>query len=159
MCSLAPYIRRYIHGQRVIFPERIYGANDALEEVPNSMEVLDFSLAAVLSAKGIPIPMSASPPSSSQSKPGTLMPSSTIHAGEVPIFEGDVETHLPCVSYKRDLKQTYAAYMIHADGIVGVNVCSHPPLLCYSAPRKPRLAYGFHCSISRYRLQSVDLCL
>ncbi|KAF8190061.1 hypothetical protein BJ912DRAFT_353375 [Pholiota molesta] len=113
---------RYIHGQRVIFPERIYGANDALEEVPNSMEVLDFSLAAVLSAKGIPIPMSASPPSSSQSKPGTLMPSSTIHAGEVPIFEGDVETHLPCVSYKRDLKQTYAAYMIHADGIVGVNM-------------------------------------
>ncbi|KAF8190083.1 hypothetical protein BJ912DRAFT_353933 [Pholiota molesta] len=113
---------RYIHGQRVVLPALTDGANGKLEEVPNSVEVLNFSLAAVLSAKGVLIPTSPLLPSSARDKPGTLSSSSTIYAGEVPFLRKDVETHLPYVSYKRDLKQTHAEYMIHADGIVGVNM-------------------------------------
>jgi hypothetical protein len=114
------------------------------------VEVLNFSLAAVLSAKGVLIPTSPLLPSSARDKLGTLSTSSTIYAGEVPFLRNEVETHLPYVSYKRDLKQTHAEYMIHADGIVGVNVRSDSSLLCCSAQRRPRLPLGLWISFLHF---------
>jgi hypothetical protein len=84
--------------------------------------IFDFSLAAVLSAKGA-LPMQ--PPSSSSvpmGKPGTLLPPSVIRAETVPIFLADVETYLPCVMSTLDFKKIYPTYMIYADGIVGIHV-------------------------------------
>lgn len=90
------------------------------ERPPNTIEVLDFSLAAVLSAKDVS-PMS---PLLEKCKLSTLVTSSTIHAGQLPIFKHDVETHLPYVSTEWNLKQPYSVYMIYEGGIIGVDVRS-----------------------------------
>jgi hypothetical protein len=52
------------------------------------------------------------------------VPSSIIRTKDFPFFLNDVETHLPCVITTLALKQPYDAYMIHAHGIIGVNVRS-----------------------------------
>jgi hypothetical protein len=86
------------------------------------VDVLDFSLAAVLSAKGV-LPKHRAAPSPKE-KPRTPLPSSIISIGDVPFFVDDVETYLPCVISKLDFKQVHEAYMIHDDGIIGLNVRS-----------------------------------
>ncbi|KAF8171485.1 hypothetical protein BJ912DRAFT_119968 [Pholiota molesta] len=107
--------KRYIHGQRAIYSE---GEIDGLYR--RSVTIADFSLAAVLFAKGM-LDMPSPAPSSKGKPPGTLLLSSTIRTGDVPIFLDDVETHLPCVASILDLKQTNEFYMIYADGFVGAN--------------------------------------
>ncbi|KAF8168775.1 hypothetical protein BJ912DRAFT_196465 [Pholiota molesta] len=119
---------RYIHGQRVVWTRP---STDAIElnpeSPPNTMEVLDFSLAAVFSAKN-DVPLS---PLLEKGKRGTLVASSTIHAAvssmihaeQPPLLKHDVVTHLPCVSTELILKQAYSMYMIYEHGIVGVDVC------------------------------------
>jgi hypothetical protein len=105
---------RYVYGQRAIWTRASGTAGGSHPEKPaNTIEVLDFSLAAVLSAKD-----------AEKGKRGTLVAASTIHVGEPPIFRHDVETCLPCVSTVWNLKREYALYMIYADGIVGVDVRS-----------------------------------
>jgi hypothetical protein len=112
---------RYVYGQRAIWTRPLM---DAVElhpgRPPNTIEVLDFSLAAVLSAKDV-FPVSSL---SEKGKHGTLVAPSTIHVGQLPIFKHDVETHLPYVSTEWNLKKEYALYMIYADGIIGVDVRS-----------------------------------
>jgi hypothetical protein len=103
-----------------------------LDLVPtyNSVEVLDFSLAAVLSAGGV-LPM---PPSSSEGNfPGKLLSSSKLDTSQCPLFADDVETRLPCVSCTANLDRRYAKFMIYADGVVGLNVrlSFPPPGSCY----------------------------
>jgi hypothetical protein len=92
------------------------------------VEILDFSFAAVQTAKG----MLSMPFPTPKGKPGTLVPSSIIRENDVPFFRADVETHLPCVITTLDLKQPYDAYMIHADGVIGVNVRSRSICLYFS---------------------------
>jgi hypothetical protein len=120
-------VYRYIHGQRVVWTRP---STDAIElnpeSPPNTIEVLDFSLAAVFSVKN-DVPLS---PLLEKGKRGTLVASSTIHAavssmihaGQPPLFKHDVVTHLPCVSTELILKQAYLMYMIYEHGIVGVDV-------------------------------------
>lgn len=60
----------------------------------------------------------------STGKPGKLLLSNIIRTTDVPFFLDDVKTYLPCVISTLDLMHVYDAYMIHADGIVGVNVRS-----------------------------------
>ncbi|KAF8166403.1 hypothetical protein BJ912DRAFT_1067939 [Pholiota molesta] len=96
------HLLKYVYGQRAIWTRA--------STAPNTIEVLDFSLAAVLSAKDV-----------EKGKRGTLVAASTIHVGQPPIFKHDVETCLPCVSTVWNLKREYALYMIYADGIVGVD--------------------------------------
>lgn len=79
----------------------------------SSFELFDFSLAAVLSAQGV-YPMT--------SCRGALMPSSMIRTSELPLFQHDLVTHLPCISLKLDLEQQYSTCMIYEEGIVGVIV-------------------------------------
>jgi hypothetical protein len=106
-----PFACRYVHGQRVVFPGRNIGVYGL------SLYIFDFSLAAVLFAKG----MSSS---FTNGEPGTLLAPSTISAETVPLFLEDVTTHLPCVLSRRDFEQIYETYMIYADGIVGIDVRS-----------------------------------
>lgn len=118
---LMPFvICRYVHGQRVLWPSTPghFGTRD--ETAPSIVEVLDFSLAAVLSAQEI------SPTSAffEKHKSGTLITSSTIRTEQLSVFKDDVETHLPYVSTQWNLKQAYSGCMIHEDGIIGVNVRS-----------------------------------
>ncbi|KAF8204523.1 hypothetical protein BJ912DRAFT_919158 [Pholiota molesta] len=92
----------YVYGQRAIW---LHSSTDAVgahpERPPNTIELVDFSLAVCNSS--------------------TLVPSSTIQLGQTPIFEDVVETHLPCVSTEWNLKQAYPLYMIYEDGIIGVD--------------------------------------
>jgi hypothetical protein len=129
---LPPYVPRYIHGQRAIYSE---GEIDGLYR--RSVTIADFSLAAVLFAKGM-LDMPSPAPSSKGKPPGTLLLSSTIRTGDVPIFLDDVETHLPCVASILDLKQTNEFYMIYADGFVGANV---RPRVGFAYENRPRSKY------------------
>ncbi|KAF8192058.1 hypothetical protein BJ912DRAFT_924971 [Pholiota molesta] len=106
--------KRYIHGQRAIFPE------GEIEGLYRSVRIVDFSLAAVLFAKGM-LDMPSYASSSKRKPPGKLLLSSTIRTEDVPIFLDDVETHLPCVTSILNLKQTNEFYMIYADGFVGAD--------------------------------------
>ncbi|KAF8196165.1 hypothetical protein BJ912DRAFT_128798 [Pholiota molesta] len=101
---------RCVHGQRVVQLPRI------TEREPGSapfVKVLDFSRAAVLAAQGI-LPQ---PPSSPTNPPGVLAASSIVRH---PYFQGDVETHLPCVSWTRELTKEYNDFLINEDCIIGV---------------------------------------
>ncbi|KAF8192046.1 hypothetical protein BJ912DRAFT_1041417 [Pholiota molesta] len=107
-----PHWRRCVYGQRAVL-------TDYTTELPHAVELFDFSLAAVLSAKGI---LDAPSPAAAEGHPGRLLSSSTIRAEEdVPLFLDDVKTHLPCVQSTLDLKEISIAYMLYADGIIGVN--------------------------------------
>jgi hypothetical protein len=119
-CSIPPRMDTYVYGQRAIWLQPSTDAVTHPERPPNTIEVVDFSLSAVLSAKDVPL-MS---PLLVRCKSSTLVPSSTIQLGRTPIFEDVVETHLPCVSTEWNLKQAYPLYMIYEDGIIGVDVCS-----------------------------------
>jgi hypothetical protein len=119
--KLYSFVRRYVHGQRCVFPGGIIGDDNPMQCPPSRyVEILDFSSAAVLTAKGMLPALLPTP----KGKPGTLVPSSIIRSEDFPFFLHDVETHLPCVITTLALKQPYDAYMIHADGIVGVKVRS-----------------------------------
>jgi hypothetical protein len=110
---------RCVHGQRVVQLPRI------TEREPGSapfVKVLDFSRAAVLAAQGI-LPR---PPSSPTNSPGVLAASSIVRH---PYFQGDVETHLPCVSWTRELTKEYDDFLINEDCIIGVQVRFHPAFL------------------------------
>jgi hypothetical protein len=89
---------------------------------PNTIEILDFSLAAVSSAKGV----SPIPPLLENGKRSRLVGPSMLVAGRMGIgfFKDDVGTHLPCVSMEWELQREYALYMIYEDGIIGVDVSS-----------------------------------
>ncbi|KAF8169657.1 hypothetical protein BJ912DRAFT_888365 [Pholiota molesta] len=108
--------RRCIYGQRALFAAYT-------TKPPYAVDVFDFSLAAVLSAKGI---LDSPSTAAAKGHPGRLLPSSTIRTEDAPLFLDDVETHLPCVRSTLDLKEIRIAYMLYADGIIGVNV--RPPL-------------------------------
>ncbi|KAF8164077.1 hypothetical protein BJ912DRAFT_1150425 [Pholiota molesta] len=101
---------RCVHGQRVVqFPrttERELGG-------AQSVEVLDFSRAAVLAAQGL-LPQ---PPSSPTHPPGVLAPPSIVRH---PYFQGDVETHLPYVSWTRELPRQYNDFLTNEDCIIGI---------------------------------------
>jgi hypothetical protein len=105
---------RYVYGQRAVWTRP---ATDTIEP-PDTIEVLDFSLAAVLSVKNN-FPLS---PLLENGKCSTLVASSTIHTGQPPFFKHDVVTHLPCVSTEWSLKQAYSMYLIYEYGIIGVDV-------------------------------------
>jgi hypothetical protein len=95
-------LRRYVYGQRAAFACSKTG-----------IDVFDFSLAAVLSAKGcIPAP-SASGASWELSLSTRVGP---LH--ECPFFEDNFSTYLPYVHITRDVKQKYMSVMIYADGLV-----------------------------------------
>jgi hypothetical protein len=120
--------RRYVHGQRVVFTGRNIGEDGQMVWPPRTAAyIFDFSLAAVLSAKGA-LEMPSSFPTG---KPGTLLPPSVICAETVPFFLEDVETYLPCVMSTLEFKVIYPTYMIYADGIVGIHV--RPQLLLLGA--------------------------
>jgi hypothetical protein len=110
------FVCRCIYGQRALFAAYT-------TKPPYAVDVFDFSLAAVLSAKGI---LDAPSTAAAKGHPGRLLPSSTIRTEDAPLFLDDVETHLPCVRSTLDLKEIRIAYMLYADGIIGVNV--RPPL-------------------------------
>ncbi|KAF8192077.1 hypothetical protein BJ912DRAFT_962766 [Pholiota molesta] len=112
----ATRVKRYVHGQRVVFPGRNIGVYGL------SLHIFDFSLAAVLFAKGI------------LGITGTLLAPSTISAETVPLFLEDVTTHLPCVLSRRDFEQIYETYMIYADGIVGIDMEDHRGSLLHIYP-------------------------
>ncbi|KAF8192055.1 hypothetical protein BJ912DRAFT_1142196 [Pholiota molesta] len=110
-------LRRYVHGQRVVFTGKNIGEDGQMVWPPRSAPyIFDFSLAAVLSAKSA-LEMPSSFPTG---KPGTLLPRSVICAETVPFFLEDVETYLPCVMSTLEFKVIYPAYMIYADGMVGI---------------------------------------
>jgi hypothetical protein len=113
-----PYFAcRCVYGQRAVLTDY------TTDSPPHAVDLFDFSLAAVLSAKGI---LDAPSTAAAKGHPGRLLSSSTIRAEEdVPLFLDDVETHLPCVRSTLDLKEICIAYMLYADGIIGVNV--RPP--------------------------------
>ncbi|KAF9486106.1 hypothetical protein BDN70DRAFT_889499 [Pholiota conissans] len=104
---------RDIHGQRVVLPV-FRGSNLRLYPETNSVEILDFSLAAILSV-GHHDPLE-------NDDAGLLLPPTMIKTSEIPLFLDDVETHLPCVSFTTDLDRTYTSFRIHADGFVGTNM-------------------------------------
>ncbi|KAF8168754.1 hypothetical protein BJ912DRAFT_1149565 [Pholiota molesta] len=108
------HLLKYVYGQRAVWtrPE-----TDTIEP-PDTIEVLDFSLAAVLSVKNN-FPLS---PLLENGKCRTLVASSTIHTGQPPFFKHDVVTHLPCVSTEWSLKQAYSMYLIYEYGIIGVDM-------------------------------------
>ncbi|KAF8169646.1 hypothetical protein BJ912DRAFT_1067113 [Pholiota molesta] len=117
-----PNFIRYVHGQRCIFPGGIIGDDNPMQCPPSRyVEILDFSSAAVLTSKGMLPALLPTP----KGKPGTLVPSSIVRSEDFSFFLHDVETHLPCVITTLALKQPYDAYMIHADGIVGVKMNRH----------------------------------
>ncbi|KAF8169636.1 hypothetical protein BJ912DRAFT_999277, partial [Pholiota molesta] len=122
-CNSSRWIR-YIHGQRYVLPASGRNINDDAHMTNPSryVDVLDFSLTAVLSAKGVLTKLRATP--SPNKKPRTPLPSSIISVEDVPFFVDDVETHLPCLISTLDFTQVHEAYMIHDDGIIGLNVRS-----------------------------------
>jgi hypothetical protein len=94
---------RYVHGQRAAFPGRGSSSTD--------IEVFDFSLAAVLSAKGcIPAPSATSWELSSSTRVGPSY--------DCPFFADNFSTYLPYVRITRDVKLQYSDVLIYADGIV-----------------------------------------
>ncbi|KAF8199013.1 hypothetical protein BJ912DRAFT_686105 [Pholiota molesta] len=94
---------RYVHGQRAAFPGRGSSSTD--------IEVFDFSLAAVLSAKGcIPAPSASSWELSSSTRVGPSY--------DCPFFADNFSTYLPYVRITRDVKLQYSDVLIYADGIV-----------------------------------------
>jgi hypothetical protein len=112
---------RYIHGQRVVF---LSGARSS----PTSIEILDFSRAAVISANGhLQMPLALS----GGTGHGKLSLSTSIEAsyGDCPFFLAKIETYLPYVRTTQALAQEYSDLMIYADGLVGVLVRS--PFLFY----------------------------
>ncbi|KAF8169223.1 hypothetical protein BJ912DRAFT_1149427 [Pholiota molesta] len=112
--TTARWYNRCVHGQRVVQAPRT-------TQPDPSVEVLDFSRAAVLAAQGI-LPR---PPLSPMNPPGVLVPSSSIRH---PYFRGDVETHLPFVSWTRELSKQYGNILVNEECIIGVQVdCAIPP--------------------------------
>ncbi|KAF8169643.1 hypothetical protein BJ912DRAFT_888360 [Pholiota molesta] len=104
--------RRCVYGQRAVVAENT-------PERPHAVDLLDFSLAAVLSAKGL---LDVPSTTTAKGHRGRLLLSSTLPKGDVPLFLDDVETHLPCVRSTLALREIRPAYMLYADGIIGVNV-------------------------------------
>ncbi|KAF8194949.1 hypothetical protein BJ912DRAFT_159947 [Pholiota molesta] len=97
------YDKRYVHGQRAAFPGRGLSSTD--------IEIFDFSLAAVLSAKGyIPAPSASSWELSSSTRVGPLH--------DCPFFADNFSTYLPYVHITRDVKVKYLDVLIYADGLV-----------------------------------------
>ncbi|KAF9479678.1 hypothetical protein BDN70DRAFT_993315 [Pholiota conissans] len=79
------------------------------------MMILDFSPAAVSSFEKI-----------LESKSGsdilvTLLPPTGIFTTEFPIFHTDLFTHLPCVQLTKGLGRGYAEFLMHAEGVLGIN--------------------------------------
>ncbi|KAF8169410.1 hypothetical protein BJ912DRAFT_175019 [Pholiota molesta] len=115
------YWKRYIYGQRAIF--KLTSISMA-EPLGHPVDVLDFSLGAVLAARG--------PSSSSDGRHGKLLPSNVLRRKDAPWFLDDVETRLPCVRSALLLKERCKTYMIYADGIVGVETGSEGRLVLHS---------------------------
>ncbi|KAF8153634.1 hypothetical protein BJ912DRAFT_1113846 [Pholiota molesta] len=123
---------RYIHGQRAVWIQPPPDTIDTHpERPPNTIQVLDFSLAAVSSADAV----SLTSPSLKKGKRSTPVGPSTIPAGHR-LFKHDVETRLPYVCTEWNLQKAYALYMIYEDGIIGVDVrvplssSAVPPATC-----------------------------
>ncbi|KAF8172131.1 hypothetical protein BJ912DRAFT_105235 [Pholiota molesta] len=108
--TTARWYNRCVHGQRVVQAPRT-------TQPDPSVEVLDFSRAAVLAAQGV-LPR---PPLSAMNPPGVLVPSS-ITIIRHPYFRGDVETHLPFVSWTRELSKQYGNILVNEECIIGVQI-------------------------------------
>ncbi|KAF8194952.1 hypothetical protein BJ912DRAFT_160020 [Pholiota molesta] len=102
------YDKRYIHGQRAAF---------ACSGVPSAdIDVFDFSLAAVLSAKGCipaPIPSGTIWDLSLSTRVGPLH--------DCPFFADNFSTYLPYVHIMRGLALDYTGVIVYADGLVCTN--------------------------------------
>ncbi|KAF9472986.1 hypothetical protein BDN70DRAFT_937775 [Pholiota conissans] len=103
---------RFVHGQRVIFSP---------SPTSDIVHVLDFSLAAVLTATGA-LPTTSLPTSteSPMAMGFSLLPEEEIE-DTVPLFLDGIVTRLPCVLIRRTLWRRYPAYMVYADGVIGVS--------------------------------------
>jgi hypothetical protein len=126
-----------VHGQRVVQLPRI------TEREPVGapfVKVLDFSRAAVLAAQGL-LPQ---PPSSPTNPPGVLAASSIVRH---PYFQGDVETHLPCVSWTRELTKEYNDFLINEDCLIGVQVRFHPLSSAFLSCNINLFANSFHSDL------------
>ncbi|KAF9482976.1 hypothetical protein BDN70DRAFT_874392 [Pholiota conissans] len=111
--------RYQIHGQRVVYAGSVAGHEDHLPmSLSRSVMILDFSLSAVLSARGV-FPLLLPSP---QNDSGALSLSNKIDASNVPIFAEDVETYLPCVTRTWYFDKSYMGYLINADGVIGARI-------------------------------------
>jgi hypothetical protein len=120
-----PISYRHVHGQCIVFCHKSSRASSSA-----SIEILDFSLAATFSVKRHLSML----PASSKNDNWEFRLSNHIEATkghslvcDHPFFEDDIWTCLPYVCITRDLKQKYTEFMVHADGVVGVKVCSKFP--------------------------------
>ncbi|KAF9477679.1 hypothetical protein BDN70DRAFT_94996 [Pholiota conissans] len=113
-----PEWNRYVHGQHVVCPGN---PHPEFNNGSFSVEILDFSIAAVLTAMGVDITPS-SHSSLTSSIGGVLMPPSIIFAKQIPFFRTDVLTYLPCVIVERKFGFPYTGYMIFEDGIAGIHI-------------------------------------
>ncbi|KAF9482990.1 hypothetical protein BDN70DRAFT_929644 [Pholiota conissans] len=124
MCIISPPYSKsqYIHGQRVAFSAT--GAHwEKNRTITNSVAILDFSIAAVASARRT-LPSALSP----ARRPGKLLPQSTIKASQISLFKGDIESYLPCVCSIWDFSGKFTAFQaIHTDGVITVDAV-HPSI-------------------------------
>jgi hypothetical protein len=147
LLTLSQLFGRYIHGQRVAFAGRGRSGTDVV--------VFDFSLAAVLSAKGcIPAP----------SVPSWELSSSTLidSSHECPFFADDFSTYLPYVHTTRDIKLKWSDILFCADGLVcmkDVQVRSkrtQTPSVLAEAGLLESIYFNFHGA--RFSAPSTKLC-
>jgi hypothetical protein len=109
-------------GQRVVQHSRS-GERDA-GRGPPALEVLDFSLAAVLAAQGV-LPRPRPPPSAPMRSPGMLVAPSIVRH---PDFQGDVETRLPYVCSTRELAKRYSQFVINEECQCIIGLAVRPPI-------------------------------
>ncbi|KAF9471082.1 hypothetical protein BDN70DRAFT_926265 [Pholiota conissans] len=115
----------HVHGQRTICPCPMgYDGKEngtIQNDVFDSLSVLDFSIGAILSAKGRLDGDLDTSESESKRMRGSLVPPVKILASDVLIYADDVENRLPCVSCEVDTQWIYDSYFLNADGIVCIS--------------------------------------
>ncbi|KAF9480909.1 hypothetical protein BDN70DRAFT_877099 [Pholiota conissans] len=115
-----------IRGQCVVAPMPSAAIDSNVSgNISSAVEILDFSLAAIMSLSSSPQSQSQSPLEPWSDFAVLCAPSRIKAASDVTPYQEDVETYLPCVSSKLNIQHRHSAYKITEDSVIGVNTASH----------------------------------
>ncbi|KAF9482053.1 hypothetical protein BDN70DRAFT_875519 [Pholiota conissans] len=109
---------RYIHGQRAALPDPAFFKD---EGSPVAV-ILDFSLAAVLTASGNNVVPASASSVALPSITHRVMRPTVIPANQMEFFRDDVVTYLPCILTTKRFEKPYWRYMLYEHGIIGLRI-------------------------------------